>query len=718
MRTHRPTSVRHRSPVAVATAILAGLLSGTVPGSALLAQTVSIELGLDAERVEALFAGSGSVSAADLLSEALTLNTGDAPVGDVLLVMYHLRDGQTVGEFRSDPFEAADGPVGAHGILPGADFYGGLDVERDGISGTMAASPAGAGIVDPVRFVARNALGGPSDGFSREVIYAIAVPADPALQAEAWASGLVLFGDETITLESAGGGAGRGEPADAREVLERFAASEQRCRGGVTDYTVYQRTPEKMVIPLYFNAYQGGPECRAVPITEYMDSLHVHAGMGPQRWPAEMAMGYDLLGQGLEDGLAQEGIPLPVSMLTDPLADFSRAAAEVEPGELMVDDVEDRVADRNEFYRRAHLVGKQGINGRPAYHVRAEGMDHFLETTGGTSWSLTAASAWIDAERDVLLRLRLEVVAQGGDANGREIMIESIHLNHRLVPGAPYEMWFPTRHVMRITGLTETMSEEDRQKIAQARAEVEKLRAQMDQIPPAMRGMLEKQIARLEKMSGDGEGPSETEAVIDILRVAVNEGPPYPGGIGLFSIDGARFPGLAGAAWEMAPEYFGADASLYLPTEIGMMGKRGLADAEVTVKITDLQPNTSLEPGPYGSILITGEGTIEGSYRMGDESFQFSPEPGVIGITGVTPTEVRGIFESESMGGSFHVGHMPCSPEPRTVGMNVSDLDVSSNIERDIKKGQEEARAILEDPQLREQCYGDWWETHPLRTVR
>lgn len=709
MRTHRSTSVRRSSPITLVTALLAGLLSGTVPGSALLAQTASsmqttasIGLELDAERVDALFAGAGSVSAADLLSEALTLKTR-APGGDIVLIAFRMRDGQTLSEYRSDPFEAAEGLLSPRGILPGADFYGGLAVEQDGISGTMAASPASQGIADPTGFVARSVLGGPSDRFSREVIYAIAVPADPGLQAEATASGVVLYGDEAITLESAGGGgAGRGEPEDAQEVLERFAASEQRCKGGLKDYTVYQRTPEGMVVPLYFNAYQGGPECRAVPITEYMDSLHVHAGMGPQRWPAEMAMGYDLLGQGLEDGLAQEGFPLPVSILTDPLADFSRAASEVEPGELMVDDVEDRVADRNEFYRRAHLVGKQGINGRPAYHVRAEGMDLLLDTTGGTTWSLTGASAWIDAERDVLLRLRFEVVAQGGDANGREIVIESVHLNHRLVPLAPYEMWFPTRHVMRITGLTETMSEEDQAKIEQVRADIEKLRGQMEQMPAAMRGMLEKQIVRLENMSGDGDGPSVTEAVIDILRVAVNEGPPYPGGPGAFDVEGQAFNGMGQATWvPLATTGF-----YYVPSEISMIGKAGNKTGWIAFKgdPSELGEYDFEEPSVdnLGSIAQY-PGTVEGGYRLenGDE-VQVAPEPGLMLIYTITPTEVRGKFGTRGTSGEFVMGHMPCSDESRAIGMKGL---VPMDVEQSKNQSQDELDEIFQDPETMKRCW-------------
>lgn len=199
----------------------------------------------------------------------------------------------------------------------------------------------------------------------------------------------------------------------------------------------------------------------------------------------------------------------------------------------------------------------------------------------------------------------------------------------------------------------------------------------------------------------DGEGPSETEAVIDILRVAVNEGPPYPGGPGEFTVDGTSFNGMGQAAWVPMPR----TNLLYLPSEVSMIGKVGDKTGWVAFKgdpsgVFDLE-----EPSDetLGSIAQY-RGTVEGGYRLenGDE-VQVAPEPGIMLIFSVTPTEVRGGFATNDITGKFVMGHMPCSPESRAIGM--SGL-VPMGLQGTEERLKDEVDRITQDSEAMKRCFG------------
>lgn len=676
----RPLDSGRTAPTVLASLLLAAFFGIGVEG--LHAQTPSpgIELSFDSARVEALFAGSDRAAASELFARAVTV-TGEGEVGgDVVLLAYRLRDGRTVAEYRSDPFPVGAGLLGDNGAVPEGRFFEGFaEVERSGLSESMSASPASEGIGDPVGFVVRNALGGPLDRYTREVIYAIAIPADASLREEVSARPVVVFGAEAVALGASttaeGGG---GADSDPEEALRQSFESEQRCTGWVRDYTVYTRTPEGMVVPQYFVAHDGGPECRAVPMTTYMDSMYLHAGMPAPRIPPEMAMGYRMLGEGLEQGMADEGFPLPVSILMEPLALFAEEASEVEPEKLMQDDVAARRAAEEEFIERVRFVGLETFNGRQALHYRADGLEKWLGSTDGMSWELTAASRWFDFESNYFLGDRWEINVMSGDQDDGMIAIEKIVEAYSYYPELGR---FPRRQIMRIIGLTERMSAEDQAKIDEALAEIEKVRDQMEELPPAMRGMMQAQIDRLEAMSGQGDGPSVAEAVIDYLHVAVNEGPPYPGGLGaavipteIGTFDGST---MVTANWTRmgGPE----NQPIFVPTELSMHGVKGGREGSLDFRVGNLEEADpdALEGWAEArwqemNTPVVLYGTVRGSVRNADgESREVAPTPAFLAIERLSPTEATGFLISGSISGGFRAGHMYCSTAPRALDVDL-----------------------------------------------
>lgn len=655
------------SDAPLATARVSGAIAGT--------DVQSVDLSLDPDRLEALFGAESELAAARLMEEALVVQAeGDGPA-ELVLLGYRLIDGRPMATFESAPFQVALGTqarVADLGGLPAPDFYGdAATVDRDGIA-TAGPVSAARGAADPVRLITTGVSNMPAAWYQREVFYLIAVPADENLRTAAMATPVVVFGAEAVRLETAStapGGAGGGV-TDVQEILRRFAATEQKCRGWVNDYTLYLNV-EGFVIPQYYEAYQGGPECRQVAYTEVAERWGAETNMESPGWTHEHAQGLDMLGGALNQELSREGVPgigQGAQMATSLMAEFVRAGAEIDADTLMVDDVRERSADRSDFVRRARLVGVETVDGRRALHVRAEGLQDIEldRPPGSTDFTLLAASLWLDFEYSVPLRLQFELEAREGD-KVRLLTLELLNQDYVPIPVASEarRIFVPSRQVMRIRGLTEALSEKDRAELQAAVAEVKKLEAQMDQMPAAARGMIQGQIDRLKRMTGE-EGESVAEATIDLIHAVVNEGPPYPGGEGQFRLQSVWFPGaMTMAEWE-------GSGLRFLPTEIGFTGKEPSGTVgQLTVSNIEWDPYEV----PATSITLAGLrgiGTVRWSYTRRDgtivpEEYVEYEEPTVVQIHTLTFTEAKGHARSESTEGWFVVGHMPCSPMPRGI---------------------------------------------------
>lgn len=655
-------------------------VAGTSAGSGV----QSVDLSLDPDRLDALFGAEDELAAARLMEEALVVAAeGDGPA-ELVLVGYRLVDGRPMATFESEPFQVAVGTparVAEHGGLPAADFYGDAGrVSRDGIA-RAGPVPASTGVDDPVQVVTTGVSDRPADWYRREVLYLVAVPADEGLRAGVIATPVVLFGSEVVTLAdgSAGAGATGGEPETTEQILERFILAEQKCRGWVQNYTLY-RNVEGFVVPEYYEAFEGGPECRQVPVQEVAERWERQAGFEPGRWTHEQAEGLDMLGSALDQQLSSEGVPGIGGMAkaaTGLMSEFVHAGADVDPDDLMVDDVRRRARERSDFAKRAKLVGTEDVDGRPANHFRAEGLEDvaLVQDPGGPRFTLRTASLWIDREFYLPLRLLFEVTAIH-EGKTRPLTIELLNQNYIVIGTGdvpPYAIAVPTRQVARIKGLTETMSKKDRAEIEQAVAEVKKLEAQLDQMPAAARGMIESQIARLKQMTGK-DGQSITEAIIDVVDVVANEGPPYPGGIGHFIVEGTLFQGALVAATWYGPEENPLDVPdglfrmMLVPQTISFTGRT--PDGRVgLLEISDLE---------YGDFVQGRSNSVSGRLDRADGTTisSFDGESLTINITALTPTLVEGTAAG-NRGAWFRVGHQPCSNAPRVLStMSAEDADI------------------------------------------
>jgi hypothetical protein len=254
----------------------------------------------------------------------------------------------------------------------------------------------------------------------------------------------------------------------------------------------------------------------------------------------------------------------------------------------------------------------------------------------------------------------------------------------------------PTRLVMRITGLAGGpdaggMSERDRAKLKKAAADASKMRAELSKMPAGVRSMMLAQIEKLEKMAAPG-GENIAEATIDLAKLAVNEGPPYPGGTGSFEVGGMQFPNaIVVARWvERSHSDFG---QLILPQSLELQSRvgegRDAIDAWLKVKVS--VPATGDEVLASAQLLsddfpkLRFEVTVTGGYQTGDSPVVTYEERRGWGIfDGLLPYEINshrptmglGLIKAPTYGAEVVIGHMPCSTAPRAIG--VSDLSLEA----------------------------------------
>jgi hypothetical protein len=213
------------------------------------------------------------------------------------------------------------------------------------------------------------------------------------------------------------------------------------------------------------------------------------------------------------------------------------------------------------------------------------------------------------------------------------------------------------------------MSDKDRAEMEKAVADVAKLKSEMANLPKSVQGMMQSQIDRLEKMVGTGDGESIVEAVIDVLHVAANEGPPYPGGVGDFSIHGEVDVRGAMVLAEF-PEVSMENNGIQFPVSLEFSGA-GREGGFASLSIRDIVTvNSSTESWvgevPEASVYLRG--IARASYEKPDgETVEWADHPAEILVLHWTITEVWGRVYSEHAAAHFIAGHMPCSSKPRAI---------------------------------------------------
>jgi hypothetical protein len=344
------------------------------------------------------------------------------------------------------------------------------------------------------------------------------------------------------------------------ELLDAMTESQVRGAEGVSDYAMDLEMLGHPTTHYYERAQivaADGAQLdtfRLVPFDEIQRRQQVTSGMTPDAWQAYadgLRQTGDALGSEMDRGMANAGLPPGLLREMGPdatgpnaepwaspdprvmmgaMAGFADAAATAEPSPDGTADAAAAVDQMARFARRAEIVGRESIDGRSAYHARAEDLN-MTQSADGQELVIRSLSLWVDAEKLVPLEMRMDGIAkQNGES--REIFIEKLDRDYRTVPGS--NMVMPYRSVIRMGGV---LSPKEQKEMEKAREELAEFDRQLESMPPDQRAMVESRMgSQMEMMRRMVNGGAvEVETIVRAIRV--NEG----------------ISGALGTAWKTAP---------------------------------------------------------------------------------------------------------------------------------------------------------------------
>ena len=321
---------------------------------------------------------------------------------------------------------------------------------------------------------------------------------------------------------------------DARSILAKVRAKQVERWEGVDRYAVDQSVLGNRAALVYerFEVQTADgktqPVFRAAPVSAA--TADAGAGVDTGTMMTEGSKGMEMTGAGIssevEKGLKQAGLPPtllkdmgggdpwlspdPGAMMTGMGQTMGQWAGAED--ELKAEATRNAANDANEmaaFADKARLVGNETVDGRQAFHLRAEGMNRRQEVDGQTI-VFDSASVWIDRSEYVPLRSKIHGTATSAGET-RPIDLETVQTDYRKVAGS--RMYEPHRRVLRIAGL---MSPEQQAEMRQAQSQLADLDKQLAEMPEAQRQMVMNQMGpqleAMRKMSS-GEG-LEMETVV------------------------------------------------------------------------------------------------------------------------------------------------------------------------------------------------------------
>jgi hypothetical protein len=253
----------------------------------------------------------------------------------------------------------------------------------------------------------------------------------------------------------------------------------------------------------------------------------------------------------IENGMEEAGLPPGLLKATgsDPWATFDpatmlggnasmlRMSADALDEEAAGDDgsgtAQQTVAAIAEVGDRARVVGIETVDGRPAYHLRADGLNE-AQQADNREFVVQAVDLWIDTDMYVMLRSRAAGITRSGTET-KPMSIEQQSTDYRSVPDS--QMYEPYKRVLTMAGLTDAKQEQEMREAQQKMAEFER---QLAEMPPAQRQMIMKQMGpQLETMKNMTSGAG-FQMVMTVDEIRVNE---LPGtASGSTSVMGATLP--------------------------------------------------------------------------------------------------------------------------------------------------------------------------------
>lgn len=342
------------------------------------------------------------------------------------------------------------------------------------------------------------------------------------------------------------------------EIFDGMARAENAGLRGIDNYVITTEIMGHKVVEYFEKAGELSLEngdtayvMRLVPIDELQERMSPDNAM-TQATPGDLeraasvmeqqgaVMEQELLTEMARSGVGSLGGGMFGSMLMNPPADqpwlsanprdmgnmyatMLRAGAQRKMQRMAEDPMGDAQAmldDVQDLKSQTRVVGEQVIDGRRAIGLAATDLEHRQMTDGG-EFTLNTVTMWVDAEKQVPLRLKMDgVLMEGGQP--REISISRDDQDYRSIDGCG-SMYKPFRSVMRIGGV---LKPEEEAQLAEAQVQMAEFEKQMAQMPQAQQEMIMRQMGpqmeMMRKMAESGGIEIETK----ITSLTCNQGEP------------------------------------------------------------------------------------------------------------------------------------------------------------------------------------------------
>lgn len=325
-------------------------------------------------------------------------------------------------------------------------------------------------------------------------------------------------------------------------ILETLQQKQIERIQGVNAYSVVKQFAGQSITEYYQRVDVEGEDGKRYPVFQRVSGETLRCASGAQP-PTMTAAGYESYARGLEmtgdavatnleEGLEAAGLPrdlfttmgaggdpwatTDLRRMTSTMAVFARAGAQAsERQPVSTAATEDSASELLVFARTAKLLGSEKIDGRAAYHLRAEDMNRVQQVDGQT-FTINAMSLWIDTKEYVPLQSKVDgVISQGKET--RPFVIEKLDTDYRHVPGS--KLYESFKQVMRINGM---MDAKQQAEMAEAQKKMADFEKQMAAMPDSQRQMMQQmmgpQLDSMRKMAAGGAFESEmTITAITVL---------------------------------------------------------------------------------------------------------------------------------------------------------------------------------------------------------
>jgi len=303
---------------------------------------------------------------------------------------------------------------------------------------------------------------------------------------------------------------------DARSIMAKEEEARlQRWRG--VDSFIKEQSAAGNPMVLFFERIPGNEHLgfRIVPPNEIMARIELIAGitLEQRRQIIEgLAGGLNMIQSRLPAGMIPPEIFQGLGQfLMAGMVDTSSGAASQQAKDKA--SAQKSFMDRKRFADMAQNLGVVQVNGRRAYHLRADNINETQQTKYGT-FTIKSLDYYVDTETYVPLDMKFNIEGAEQGKPPKTMTIERISTDYRQI-GTMYE---PFKEVMRIGGGQDGKQVAELEK---ARREMEKLKRKLESMPPQQKAMVMQmmgpQLKTMEKMAaGDG---IEVETVVKSIQI-------------------------------------------------------------------------------------------------------------------------------------------------------------------------------------------------------